>query len=114
MRASVTGEIVLDNAMVPEDALLPNVSGLAGPFGCLNNARYGIAWGAMGAAEFCWHAARQYTLDRKQFGRPLAANQLIQKKLADMQTEITLGLHGVLAPRPPDRGGPRRRRRRSR
>ena len=96
LRASVTGEIVLDNAFVPEDALLPNVSGLAGPFGCLNNARYGIAWGAMGAAEFCWHAARQYTLDRKQFGRPLAANQLIQKKLADMQTEITLGLHGAL------------------
>jgi glutaryl-CoA dehydrogenase len=96
LRASVTGEIVLDNAFVPEDALLPNVSGLAGPFGCLNNARYGIAWGVMGAAEFCWHAARQYTLDRKQFGRPLAATQLIQKKLADMQTEITLGLHGVL------------------
>ncbi|HWV42328.1 acyl-CoA dehydrogenase [Pseudorhodoplanes sp.] len=96
LRASVTGEIVLDNAFVPEDALLPNVSGLAGPFGCLNNARYGIAWGAMGAAEFCWHAARQYTLDRKQFGRPLAANQLIQKKLADMQTEITLGLQGAL------------------
>ena len=96
LRASVTGEIVLDNAFVPEDALLPNVSGLAGPFGCLNNARYGIAWGALGAAEFCWHAARQYTLDRKQFGRPLAANQLIQKKLADMQTEITLGLHSAL------------------
>ncbi len=96
LRASVTGEIVLDNAFVPEDALLPNASGLAGPFGCLNNARYGIAWGAMGAAEFCWHAARQYTLDRKQFGRPLAANQLIQKKLADMQTEIALGLHGAL------------------
>jgi glutaryl-CoA dehydrogenase len=96
LRTSVTGEIVLDNAMVPEDALLPNVSGLAGPFGCLNNARYGIAWGSLGAAEFCWHAARQYTLDRKQFGRPLAANQLIQKKLADMQTEITLGLHAVL------------------
>ncbi|HWV53677.1 acyl-CoA dehydrogenase [Pseudorhodoplanes sp.] len=96
LRASVTGEIVLDNAFVPEDALLPNVSGLAGPFGCLNNARYGIAWGAMGAAEFCWHAARQYTLDRKQFGRPLAANQLVQKKLADMQTEIALGLQGAL------------------
>ena len=96
LRASVTGEIVLDNAFVPEDALLPNVSGLAGPFGCLNNARFGIAWGTMGAAEFCWRAARQYTLDRKQFGRPLAANQLIQKKLADMQTEITLGLQGVL------------------
>ncbi|MCL4710217.1 MAG: acyl-CoA dehydrogenase [Pseudorhodoplanes sp.] len=96
LRASITGEIVLDGAVVPEDNLLPNVSGLAGPFGCLNNARYGIAWGVMGAAEFCWHAARQYTLDRKQFGRPLAANQLIQKKLADMQTEITLGLHSVL------------------
>ena len=96
LRASVTGEIVLDNAFVPEDALLPNVSGLAGPFGCLNNARYGIAWGAMGAAEFCWHAARQYTLDRKQFGRPLAATQLVQKKLADMQTEIALGLQGAL------------------
>jgi glutaryl-CoA dehydrogenase len=96
LRTSITGEIVLDGAVVPEDNLLPNVSGLAGPFGCLNNARYGIAWGAMGAAEFCWHAARQYTLDRKQFNRPLAANQLIQKKLADMQTEITLGLHGAL------------------
>ncbi|GIK79910.1 MAG: acyl-CoA dehydrogenase [Pseudorhodoplanes sp.] len=96
LRASITGEIVLDGAVVPEDNLLPNVSGLAGPFGCLNNARYGIAWGVMGAAEFCWHAARQYTLDRKQFGRPLAANQLIQKKLADMQTEIALGLHGAL------------------
>jgi glutaryl-CoA dehydrogenase len=96
LRASVTGEIVLDGAFVPEDNLLPNASGLAGPFGCLNNARYGIAWGVMGAAEFCWHRARQYTLDRKQFGRPLAANQLIQKKLADMQTEITLGLHAVL------------------
>jgi glutaryl-CoA dehydrogenase len=96
LRASVTGEIVLDSAFVPDDALLPNISGLAGPFGCLNNARYGIAWGVMGAAEFCWHAARQYTLDRKQFGRPLAANQLIQKKLADMQTEITLGLQGAL------------------
>jgi glutaryl-CoA dehydrogenase len=96
LRTSITGEVVLDGAFVPEDNLLPNVSGLAGPFGCLNNARYGIAWGAMGAAEFCWHAARQYTLDRKQFGRPLAANQLVQKKLADMQTEITLGLHGAL------------------
>jgi glutaryl-CoA dehydrogenase len=96
LRASVTGEIVLDNAFVPEENLLPNASGLAGPFGCLNNARYGIAWGVLGAAEFCWHAARQYTLDRKQFGRPLAANQLIQKKLADMQTEITLGLHSAL------------------
>jgi glutaryl-CoA dehydrogenase len=97
LRASITGEIVLDDAFVPEDALLPNVKGLAGPFGCLNNARYGIAWGAMGAAEFCWHRARQYVLDRKQFGRPLAANQLIQKKLADMQTEIALGLAGALA-----------------
>ena len=96
LRASVTGEIVLDDAFVPEDNLLPNVKGLAGPFGCLNKARYGIAWGAMGAAEFCWHAARQYALDRKQFGRPLAANQLIQKKLADMQTEIALGLQGAL------------------
>ena len=96
LRTSVTGEIVLDNAFVPEENLLPNASGLAGPFGCLNNARYGISWGALGAAEFCWHAARQYTLDRKQFGRPLAANQLIQKKLADMQTEITLGLHSAL------------------
>ncbi|TDQ80963.1 glutaryl-CoA dehydrogenase [Dongia mobilis] len=96
LRASVTGEIVMDNVEVPEANLLPNVSGLKGPFGCLNNARYGIAWGALGAAEFCWHAARQYTLDRKQFGRPLAANQLIQKKLADMQTEITLGLQACL------------------
>jgi glutaryl-CoA dehydrogenase len=96
LRASVTGEIVLDNVFVPEENLLPNVKGLAGPFGCLNNARYGIAWGALGAAEFCWHAARQYTMDRKQFGRPLAANQLIQKKLADMQTEITLGLQACL------------------
>src|SRR5215213_3328422 len=96
LRASITGEIVLDGALVPEDNLLPNVKGLVGPFGCLNGARYGIAWGAMGAAEFCWHRARQYVLDRKQFGRPLAANQLVQKKLADMQTEITLGLHAVL------------------
>ena len=96
LRASVTGEVVLDNAFVPEDNLLPNVKGLAGPFGCLNRARFGIAWGSMGAAEFCWHRARQYVLERKQFGRPLAANQLIQKKLADMQTEITLGLHGAL------------------
>ena len=96
LRASLTGEIVLENALVPEENLLPNVKGLAGPFGCLNKARYGIAWGAMGAAEFCWHRARQYVLDRKQFNRPLAANQLIQKKLADMQTEITLGLHGAL------------------
>jgi glutaryl-CoA dehydrogenase len=97
LRTSVTGEIVLEDAIVPEENLLPNVSGLAGPFGCLNMARYGIAWGAMGAAEFCWHAARQYTLDRKQFNRPLAANQLVQKKLADMQTEIALGLRGALA-----------------
>ena len=96
LRTSPTGEIVLEDCFVPEDALLPNVKGLAGPFGCLNKARFGIVWGAMGAAEFCWHAARQYVLDRKQFGRPLAANQLIQKKLADMQTEITLGLLGAL------------------
>ncbi|MGZ5855336.1 MAG: acyl-CoA dehydrogenase, partial [Xanthobacteraceae bacterium] len=96
MRISITGEIVLQDVVVPEENILPNVSGLAGPFGCLNNARYGIAWGAMGAAEFCWHRARQYVLDRKQFGRPLAANQLIQKKLADMQTEIALGLAGAL------------------
>src|SRR6266576_526435 len=96
LRTSVTGEIVLDGAVVPEESLLPNVSGLSGPFGCLSSARYGIVWGAMGAAEFCWHRARQYTLDRKQFGRPLAANQLIQKKLADMQTEIALGLAGAL------------------
>ena len=96
LRASATGEIVMDEVFVPEDNLLPNVSGLKGPFGCLNNARYGIAWGSMGAAEFCWHAARQYTLDRTMFGRPLAGTQLIQKKLADMQTEITLGLHGAL------------------
>lgn len=92
LRASITGEIVMDNVEVPEDNLLPNVSGLKGPFGCLNKARYGIAWGTLGAAEFCWQAARQYTLDRNQFGRPLAATQLVQKKLADMQTEITLGL----------------------
>lgn len=96
LRASITGEIVLEDAFVPEENLLPNVSGLSGPFGCLNKARYGISWGAMGAAEFCWHAARQYTMDRQQFGKPLAANQLIQKKLADMQTEITLGLQGSL------------------
>ncbi len=96
LRASVTGEIVLEDVLVPDENLLPNARGLGGPFGCLNNARYGISWGALGAAEFCWHAARQYTLDRKQFGRPLAANQLIQKKLADMQTEITLGLHACL------------------
>ncbi len=92
LRASVTGEIVMDNVFVPEENLLPNVQGLKGPFGCLNNARYGIAWGVLGAAETCWHTARQYTLDRQQFGRPLAANQLIQLKLADMQTEIALGL----------------------
>jgi glutaryl-CoA dehydrogenase len=96
LRASVTGEIVLDDCEIPEANLLPGARGLGGPFGCLNRARYGISWGAMGAAEFCWHAARSYTLDRKQFGRPLAANQLIQKKLADMQTEITLGLLGAL------------------
>ncbi|CAM4129727.1 acyl-CoA dehydrogenase [Vreelandella rituensis] len=96
LRASITGEIVLDNAFVPEENILPNVAGLKGPFGCLNKARYGIAWGVMGSAEFCWHAARQYTLDRKQFGRPLAANQLIQKKLADMQTDVTLGLQAAL------------------
>ncbi len=96
LRASITGEIVLDGAIVAEDALLPGAKGLAGPFGCLNKARFGIAWGTIGAAEFCWHRARQYVLERKQFGRPLAANQLIQKKLADMQTEIALGLAGVL------------------
>ena len=96
LRASVTGEIVLDDCFVPEANLLPGAQGLGGPFGCLNKARYGIAWGAMGAAEFCWHAARTYTLERSQFGRPLAANQLIQKKLADMQTEIALGLGGAL------------------
>jgi glutaryl-CoA dehydrogenase len=96
LRASITGEIVMDDVFVPEENLLPNVSGLKGPFGCLNKARYGIAWGALGAAEDCWHRARQYTLDRVQFGRPLAQNQLIQKKLADMQTEITLGLQGCL------------------
>jgi glutaryl-CoA dehydrogenase len=92
LRASITGEIVMDNVWVPEANLLPNVTGLKGPFGCLNKARYGIAWGSLGAAEFCWHAARQYCLDREQFGRPLAATQLIQKKLADMQTDITVGL----------------------
>ena len=96
LRASVTGEIVLDNVEVSEDALLPNVSGLKGPFGCLNRARYGISWGVMGAAEFCWHAARQYGLDRKQFDRPIAQTQLFQKKLADMQTEIALGLQASL------------------
>lgn len=96
LRASVTGEIVMDNVEVGNDALLPNVEGLKGPFGCLNRARYGIAWGVMGAAEFCWHAARQYGLDRKQFGKPLAQTQLFQLKLANMQTEITLGLQSVL------------------
>ena len=96
MRASTTGEVVMDNVFVPEENLLPNVRGLKGPFTCLNSARYGIAWGALGAAEFCWHTARQYTLDRHQFGRPLAATQLVQKKLADMQTEITLGLQSCL------------------
>ncbi len=96
LRASITGEIVMDEVFVPEENRFPEVSGLRGPFTCLNSARYGIAWGALGAAESCWHTARQYVLDRKQFGRPLAANQLIQKKLADMQTEITLGLQGVL------------------
>ncbi|MBL8833337.1 MAG: acyl-CoA dehydrogenase [Rhodospirillales bacterium] len=96
LRASVTGEIVMDEVHVPEDALLPNVKGLKGPFGCLNRARYGIAWGALGAAEFCWHAARKYTLERKMFNRPLAANQLVQKKLADMQTEIWIGLNSCL------------------
>jgi glutaryl-CoA dehydrogenase len=96
LRASITGEIVMDDVFVPQENMLPNVSGLKGPFGCLNKARYGIAWGALGAAEDCWHRARQYTLDRVQFGRPLAQNQLIQKKLADMQTEIALGLQGCL------------------
>lgn len=96
LRASITGEVVMDDVLVPEENLLPNVQGLKGPMGCLNSARYGIAWGALGAAEFCWHAARQYVVDRRQFGRPLAANQLIQKKLADMQTEIALGLQGCL------------------
>ncbi|MCD4485826.1 acyl-CoA dehydrogenase [Chromobacterium vaccinii] len=96
LRASITGEIVMDDVLVADEQLLPGVKGLKGPFGCLNKARYGIAWGAMGAAEFCWHAARQYTLDRRQFGRPLAANQLIQLKLANMQTEIALGLQAAL------------------
>ena len=96
LRASITGEIVMDGVFVPEENAFPTVQGLKGPFTCLNSARYGIAWGALGAAESCWHAARQYTMDRKQFGRPLAANQLIQKKLADMQTEISLGLQGCL------------------
>lgn len=96
LRASITGQIVMDEVFCPEENAFPEVRGLKGPFTCLNSARYGIAWGALGAAEFCWHAARQYTLDRQQFGRPLAANQLIQKKLADMQTEITLALQGCL------------------
>lgn len=96
LRASITGEIVMDEVFVPESQILPGVEGLSGPFGCLNKARFGIAWGALGAAEFCWHAARGYSLERKQFGRPLAANQLVQKKLADMQTEISLGLQGCL------------------
>jgi glutaryl-CoA dehydrogenase len=96
LRASITGEIVMDDVEVPETSLLPNVQGLKGPFGCLNKARYGIAWGALGAAEDCWHRARQYVLDRKQFGRPLAANQLVQLKLANMMTEITLALQAVL------------------
>ncbi|MEH6446827.1 MAG: acyl-CoA dehydrogenase [Oceanospirillaceae bacterium] len=96
LRASITGMIMMDEVFVPDENLLPNVAGLAGPFGCLNKARFGIAWGALGAAEDCWHKARTYTLDRKQFGKPLAANQLIQKKLADMQTEISLGLQGAL------------------
>jgi glutaryl-CoA dehydrogenase len=96
LRASITGEIVMDNVLVPKENMLPNVKGLSGPFGCLNKARYGIAWGALGAAEFCWHGARQYTLDREQFGKPLAATQLIQKKLADMQTDITTGLFACL------------------
>jgi glutaryl-CoA dehydrogenase len=96
LRTSVTGEIVMEDIFVPAENALDGVSGLAGPFGCLNRARYGIAWGSMGAAEFCWHAARNYTLEREQFGRPLAANQLVQKKLADMQTEITLGTHACL------------------
>jgi glutaryl-CoA dehydrogenase len=96
LRASITGEVVMDEVFVPEENLLPGVHGLKGPFACLNSARYGIAWGALGAAEDCWHRARQYVLDRKQFGHPLAANQLIQKKLADMQTEITLGLQACL------------------
>jgi len=96
LRASITGEIVLEDVFVPEENLLPEGRGLGGPFGCLNKARFGIAWGVMGAAEACWHAARTYTMERKQFGKPLAGNQLVQKKLADMQTEITLGLHAAL------------------
>jgi len=96
LRASITGEIVMDNVFVPAENMLPNAKGLSGPFGCLNKARYGISWGALGAAEFCWHSARQYTLDRSQFGKPLASTQLVQKKLADMQTEITTGLFACL------------------
>src|SRR5690606_14362891 len=96
LRAGLTGAVVLEDVFIPEDRMFPNVKGLGGPFGCLNNARYGIAWGSLGAAEFCWHAARQYGLDRRQFSRPLAATQLFQKKLADMQTEITLGLTACL------------------
>ena len=96
LRVSITGEIVMDDVFVPDANLLPGVQGLKGPFGCLNKARYGIAWGALGAAEFCWQAARDYVMERKQFGRPLGANQLVQKKLADMQTEIALGLQAVL------------------
>jgi glutaryl-CoA dehydrogenase len=96
LRASVTGMLMMADVFVPDDHMLPGVKGLRGPFSCLNNARYGIAWGSLGAAEFCWHAARQYTLDRQMFGRPLAGTQLVQKKLADMQTEITLGLQGAL------------------
>jgi glutaryl-CoA dehydrogenase len=96
LRASVTGEIVMEDVFVPEENLLPDAKGLGGPFSCLNKARTGISWGAMGAAEFCWHAARNYTVERKQFNRPLAANQLIQKKLADMQTEIAISLQAVL------------------
>ena len=96
LRASITGEIVMDQVFVPEENAFPDIRGLKGPFTCLNSARFGIAWGALGAAEFCWHTARQYVMDRQQFGRPLAANQLIQKKLADMQTEITLGYQAAL------------------
>ena len=108
MRASSTGEIVMDRVFVPDANIFPEVAGLQGPFGCLNKARYGIAWGALGAAEFCWHAARQYALDRMQFGRPLAATQLVQKKLADMQTEIADRPAGRAARRPADGRGPLR------
>ena len=96
LRASITGEIVMEDVEVPEENLLPNVSGLSGPLGCLNKARYGIAWGALGAAEYCWHQALDYTMNRKQFGRPLASNQLVQKKLADMQTEISRGIQACV------------------